>query len=125
MNHEQHPTPAVELQPDSKQIDIERLQQTAARLGDRINAGIAAAEREQQEISHGTARLIGHVLGRAYGRHSALANFGRTGEGGYDELRDEYLDIYIHPGISEQAQHWIDWLGTHLIQAERKEETHE
>lgn len=125
MNNEQHPTSAVELQPDSKQIDIERLQQTAARFGDRINAGIAAAEIEQREISRETARLIGHVLGRAYGRHSALANFGRTGEGGYDELRDEYLDLYIHPSISEQAQHWIDWLGTHLIQAERKEETHE
>lgn len=125
MNHEQHPTPVAELQPDTKQIDVERLQQAAARFGDRINAGIAAAEIEQREISRETARLIGHVLGRAYGRHSALANFGRTGEGGYDELRDEYLDLYIHPGISEQAQHWIDWLGTHLIQAERKEETHE
>lgn len=125
MNHEQHPTPATELQPDAKQIDIERLQQTAARFGDRIDAGIAAAGKEQREITHGTARLIGHVLGRAYGRHSALANFGRTGDGGYDTLRDEYLDLYIHPDISTRVQHWIDWLGTHLIQAERAEAAHE
>lgn len=125
MNTEQHPTSAPEMQSSTTQIDIERLQQTATRFGDRIDAGVDAAHQEQREITRETARLIGHVLGRAYGRHSALANFGRTGDGSYNELREEYLDLYVYPGISEQTQHWIDWLGTHLIQAERKEEPHE
>lgn len=125
MNYEQHHTPAPELSPDPQRIDMERLEQAATRFSDRIDDGISRAEMEQREISHGTARLIGHVLGRAYGRHSALANFGRTGDGGYDGLRDEYLDLYTHPAVTPQTQHWIDWLGTHLIQAERKEGSHE
>lgn len=119
MNYELHPNP--ERVP---QLDIERLNQTAARFGYQIDQGITEAERQQQEVSRGTARLICHVLGRAYGRHSNLANFGRTGEGTYGELRDEYLDLYSHPGISRQAQHWIDWLGTHLIQAENQDLPH-
>lgn len=125
MNNERTPTPAAEQQQAPTQIDLERLHQAAARFGDRIDAEISLAHQEQREITHETARLISHVLGRAYGRHSTLANFGRTGDGGYHDLRDEYLDLYIHPDVPEQTQHWIDWLGTHLIQAARKEEAHE
>lgn len=128
MNHFEHPPQPSEPEQivAATQPDLDRLAQTAARFDDRINQGITEAEHEQREITRDTARLICHVLGRAYGRQSALANFGRTGDGSYETLRPEYLDLYIHPGVSPQTQHWIDWLGTHLNEEViRKEESHE
>lgn len=127
MNHFEYPPQAIspEQPAPAPQLDLEHLAQTAARFGDRIDQGITEAAAEQREITRETARLICHVLGRAFGRQSALANFARTGDGSYDDLRPEYLDLYVHPGISRQVQHWIDWLGTHLIQAARKEEHYE
>jgi hypothetical protein len=83
-----------------------------------ISDGIAQALAEQTEIDDSTARCIAHVLGRAYGRESALADFGRTGEGQYLSLRDEYLDLYGHGRADAVTEEQIDWLGTYLVQRE-------
>jgi len=57
-------------------------------------------------------------LGRAYGPGSALATFGRTGEGNYLSLRDEYLDLYGDERADAVTKEMIDWLGTYLVQRE-------
>ncbi|GEK80126.1 hypothetical protein [Agrococcus baldri] len=85
------------------------------RFQDLITHGIAAASAEGREIDRGTARLIAHTLGRAAGRDSALAAFGRTGAGTYDDLRPEYLVLYQEPTTPPTVRHWIDWLGTYLV----------
>lgn len=96
----------------------ERLNRTADRFGQWILEGITAAYEGHREIDDMTARLIAHVLGRALGRESALAGFGRTGEGNYESLRDEYLPLYTDPTTPEEIRSWIDWLGTYLVQRE-------
>lgn len=101
-----------ELRPDSP----ERMNQTADRFQSYILNGIAAAHLEGREIDDATARTIAHALGRAFGRGSALAEFGRTGEGGYEALRDEYLILYGDSTTPSMIREWIDWLGTHLVQ---------
>ncbi|GEP47618.1 hypothetical protein MSA03_11260 [Microbacterium saccharophilum] len=83
-----------------------------------ISDGIAQALAENTEIDDGTARCIAHVLGRAYGRESHLADFGRTGEGHYLSLRDEYLDLYSSEQADPVTKELIDWLGTYLVQRE-------
>lgn len=70
---------------------------------------------EKRDVDRGTARCIAHVLGRSLGRHSALANFARTGEGGYETLREESLRLHNDEGGTASTQELIDWLGTHLI----------
>lgn len=115
--HESHPRDTGERNPES--LDFEHLHRTARRFEDRITAGISAAHAEQREIDDSCARLIAHVLGRAYGRHSGLAAFGRTGTGSYDDLREEYLDLYVTECASADIREWIDWFGTYLIQRER------
>lgn len=101
-----------------REIYHERLTTTAKRFEDRVLEGIQAAQAERTEIASGTARLIGHALGRAYGRASALAEFGRTGTGTYESLREEYLDLYTEESTPPEIREWIDWFGTHLIQRE-------
>ncbi len=98
--------------------DAERLNRTADRFGQWIFEGITAAYEGHREIDDMTARLIAHVLGRSLGRESALAGFGRTGEGNYETLRDEYLPLYTDPTTPEEIRSWIDWLGTYLVQRE-------
>ncbi|MDF1478768.1 hypothetical protein PYV02_06680 [Leifsonia sp. H3M29-4] len=98
--------------------DFRRLEVATRRFTQYIVDGIAAAQTEGREISQETARCIAHVLGRAYGRESALADFGRTGEGQYLTLRDEYLDLYGDPDTPAEVKEWIDWLGTYLVQRE-------
>lgn len=68
-----------------------------------------------------TARCIAHVLGRSLGRESALADYGRTSEGEYDVLREEYLRLHNDPGVTESTQELIDWLGTYLIHQQHPE----
>jgi hypothetical protein len=92
------------------------MERTASRFESRIVEGIVAAQSERREIDELTARLIGHVLGRALGRASALADFGRTSEGTYEALRDEYLGLYADETTPAQIKEWIDWLGTYLVQ---------
>lgn len=104
--------------PDRTAPDLRRFEVSLRRFGELIAAGIAEAMEKHTEIDDGTARCIAHVLGRAFGRESALAGFGRTGEGGYEALRDEYLAIYNGPDASVQAKELIDWLGTYLVQRE-------
>ncbi len=94
----------------------ERLTRTASKYEGWIAEGITAAHTESREIDLMTARLIGHVLGRATGRTSALADFGRSGEGDYESLRDEYLPLYADPTTPPEIREWIDWLGTHLVE---------
>ncbi|WP_154096466.1 hypothetical protein [Microbacterium testaceum] len=79
-----------------------------------ISDGIAQASAEHTEVDDYTARCIAHVPGRAYGRDSALAEFGRTGEGQYLTLRDEYLMLYTD-AITKEL---IDWFGTYLVARE-------
>ncbi|MFZ4893302.1 hypothetical protein ACL9RL_02510 [Plantibacter sp. Mn2098] len=99
----------------------ERLVRTAGRYEQQIVEGIATAKQEQREIDEHTARQIAHVLGRAVGRASALAEYGRAGysDGCYEPLREEYLDLYIDPTTPPGIREWIDWFGTHVIARER------
>lgn len=99
-------------------LDHGRLEQTTRRFEDRIRDGIAAAQAENSEISDGTARLICHVLGRAYGRDSALAEFGRSGQGAYEPLRDEYLPLWADTNAPPDVRTWVNWLGTYLVRRE-------
>ncbi|MBX3195396.1 MAG: hypothetical protein KF727_09925 [Microbacteriaceae bacterium] len=97
----------------------ERMARTAGRYENWIAEGISAAREASSEIDLMTARLIAHTLGRATGRTSALANFGRTGDGDYEALRDEYLALYSDPTSPPLIREWIDWFGTHLVQREQ------
>lgn len=98
--------------------DPERMARTADKYQSWIIEGITAAHTETREIDLMTARLISQALGRATGRSSALADFGRTGEGDYEALRDEYLTLYSDPTTPPMIREWIDWLGTYLVQRE-------
>lgn len=98
--------------------DFRRLEVSQRRFRTHIEEGIAQAMVEHTEIDEGTARCIAHVLGRAYGRESALADFGRTGEGNYLSLRDEYLALYVDEHATPITKEQIDWLGTYLVQRE-------
>ncbi|MDQ4213755.1 hypothetical protein [Microbacterium capsulatum] len=98
--------------------DWRRLEVARGRFIDRVANGIAEALATHTEITLGTARCIAHVLGRAYGRQSHLADFGRTGEGTYLDLRDEYLALYANNRADPITKEWIDWLGTYLVQRE-------
>jgi len=97
----------------------DRLANTADRFQAFILQGIAEAHEAGTEIDQGTARSIAHVLGRALGRDSALAEFARTGEGTYEILRDEYLQLYEAPSTPPMIKEWIDWFGTHLVGTQR------
>lgn len=98
-------------------IDLRRLEVAARRFESRIADGLSAALTENREIDDGTARVIAHVLGRAYGRASNLAEFGRTGEGTYSALREEYLQLYSLDAPAD-IREWIDWFGTYLVDRE-------
>lgn len=116
--HEPQRTPEARVAGDRTIPDFRRLEVTVRRFAQYILDGIATAQAERHEISNETARCIAHVLGRAYGRESALAEFGRNGEGQYLTLRDEYLDLYGDPDTPAQVKEWIDWLGTYFVQRE-------
>lgn len=97
----------------------ERMVHTAGKYENWIAEGITAAREASTEIDPLTARLVAHTLGRGVGRTSALADFARTGEGAYEALRDEYLDLYTNLTTPPPIREWIDWLGTHLVQREQ------
>lgn len=118
IEHEPQYRPEARAAVDREVPDLRRLEVATRRFTQYIVDGIAAAQAEGREISHETARCIAHVLGRAYGRESALAGFGRNGEGEYLTLRDEYLDLYSDPDTPGEVKEWIDWLGTYLVQRE-------
>lgn len=77
--NEHEPRPAA----DTESPDWRRLEVALGRFGTLISDGINTALANQTEVDDATARCIAHVLGRAYGRDSALADYGRTGEGQY------------------------------------------
>lgn len=104
------------LAPDRERPDWRRPEVTARRFGDRIAEGLAQAAEQHTSIEHGTARCIAHVLSRALGRGSALATFARTGEGDYEELREEYLTLY-HYAEAAWITDLVDHFGVHLIRA--------
>lgn len=101
--------------PQRETPDWRRFEVAARRFGELIATGITEAMEQQRDVDEGTARCIAHVLGRSLGRHSALADFARTGEGEYESLREEYLSLHNHEGVTASTQELIDWLGTHLI----------
>ncbi len=111
---EHQPRPA----PEREEHDWRRLDVATHRFETMISDVITQALESGSEIDHDTARCIAHVLGRALGRHSALADFGRSGEGTYLSLRDEYLDLYNAPDAPTSVKEWIDWLGTYLVARE-------
>lgn len=117
---EHEPRIAPETRPARRgdEPDWRRLEVAQRRFGPMIADGIATAQAEQTEIDEETARCIAHVLGRAHGRESALADFGRTGEGHYLTLRDEYLDLYGDDRADAETKELIDWLGIYLVQRE-------
>lgn len=102
----------------------ERLVRTANRAEYAIYEGTTSAQREGREIDDETARRIARVLGRALGRGSRLAEYGRTGHtdepGTYEALREEYLDLYIDPSTPQKVREWIDWFGTYLVGREQR-----
>ena len=104
--------------PERASPDWRRLEVASGRFAQLISDGIAQASAQKSEIDDNTARCIAHVLGRAYGRESALADFGRTGEGQYLTLRDEYLNLYSNERADAVTKEMIDWLGTYLVQRE-------
>lgn len=112
------PGPEVLPARETTGIDWRRLEVPIGRFSQYITSGIDQARAEHREIDHGTARCIAHALGRGYGRQSHLAEFGRTGEGDYLALREEYLNLYNTPEIHPAAKELIDWFGTHLVQRE-------
>jgi hypothetical protein len=116
--HEPHLTPDIREAPERGSPDWRRLEVAAGRFIEPIANGIAQALADESEIDDGTARCIAHVLGRAYGRESALADFGRTGEGQYLTLRDEYLNLYGDERADAVTKEMIDWFGTYLVQRE-------
>lgn len=116
--HEPHMTPEVRPAPDRETPDWRRLESATNRFAQLVVDGIAEAQTEGREIDESTARCIAHVLGRAYGRDSALAAFSRTGEGQYLSMRDEYLDLYGDERAGVVIKEMIDWLGTYLVQQE-------
>lgn len=121
MNEHEPSTPRggeVELERTGQLADFRRLEVAFGRFADRIAEGIAHALAEHTEIPDETARCIAHVLGRAYGRQSALADFGRTGQGNYLSLRDEYLALYTDEHATAVTKEIIDWLGTYLVARE-------
>lgn len=116
MNEHEPRTPEARPAPDRARPDWRRLEVALGRFGQLIFDGITAAQSQHREVAPDTARCIAHVLGRAYGRESHLADFGRTGEGNYEELREEYLDLYANPETDRVTKELIDWLGTYLVQ---------
>ena len=116
--HEPHMTAEARPSPERARPDWRRLVVARDRFLTPIADGIAQATAEGEEIDEGTARCIAHALGRAYGPGSALATFGRTGEGNYLSLRDEYLDLYGDEQADAVTKEMIDWLGTYLVQKE-------
>lgn len=99
--------------------DFRRLNVARRRFTQYIDEGVERARATQTEIDKPTARCIAHVLGRALGRESLLADYGRTGEGAYLDLREEYLDLYSDPAVTEDTKQLIDWFGTFLMQREK------
>ena len=122
--HAPRPTPETPAIPEIRRaretsgIDWRRLDVATNRFGEYIAEGIATALAEKTELDDAAARCFAHVLGRALGRSSKLAEFGRTGEGSYLELREEYLDIYGHEEANPVTKELIDWFGTYLIHRE-------
>lgn len=116
--HEPTLTSEVREAPERASPDWRRLEVAAGRYSAWITDGITSALAESREIDHDTARCIAHVLGRAYGRDSALADFGRTGVRQYLTLRDEYLNLYGDEHADAITKEMIDWLGTYLVQRE-------
>lgn len=96
--------------------DWRRLEVATRRFNEYLNDGINAALLAERPIGPGIARCIANILGRSLGPASALAEYGRTGEGSYQALREEYLSLYWHPAAPAHAQELVDWFGTHLIQ---------
>lgn len=64
----EQPQPEVRPAPMREVPDWRRLEVTLHRFGDRISAGITAAQEQREEIDHGTARCIAHVLGRSWAK---------------------------------------------------------
>ena len=116
--HEPRMTPEARPAPQRETPDWRRLTIARDHFLDTIADGLARAIAVHEEIDEATARCIAHVLGRAYGRDSALAGFGRTGEGSYLSLRDEYLDLYGDEKADPIIKEMIDWLGTYLVRRE-------
>lgn len=116
-----HETPAgadrAQLQPDDQepQDRVDRSIDAWARM---IQGSIDVARHDRRDIDFSTARVIAHVLSFTLGRSSYLADFARTGEGNYTELRDDYLSLYADPETPPEVRRWIDWLGTFLVQRE-------
>lgn len=103
------------IAPSGETPDWRRLEVAANRFSHLISDGINHAVERQGVIDHSTARCIAHTLGRAFGRESALAVFGRTGEINYEAMRDEYLSLYSDPAAPTPVIEQIDWLGTSII----------
>ena len=113
--NEHEPRPAREGDgPDFRRLEVAR-----GRFQQYLEEGISRALATHSEIDTSTARCIAHVLGRAYGRESLMAEYGRTGEGQYLDLREEYLDLYVDERIDADTKQLIDWFGTYLIQKEK------
>lgn len=115
---EREQQPVVYPAPDRETPDWRRLEVASRRFGELIAAGITTAIDERSEVDDGTARCIAHVLGRAFGRHSALSGYGRTGKGDYEALRDEYLTLYNAADVPAPTKELVNWLGTYLVQRE-------
>lgn len=92
----------------------------AGRLPKRIAKGLETAREAHREIDEETARRMAFLLGRATGPGSVLTDFAFDGGGTYEDLRDEYLELYADPTAPPEVREWINWLGTYLIAQQRE-----
>lgn len=105
------PRPAPErVVPDWRRFEV-----TAKRFKAYIDGGIYIANRERKMIDRGTAQCVAHVVGRALGRDSALADYGRGNDQPYEALRDEYIYLLRQPDASEELRELVNRLGTFLV----------
>lgn len=109
------------IAPEPANLDWRRLEVASKRFSSRIGEGINHATEHHTLIDHETARCIAHTFGRAFGRQSALAEFGRTGEAAYEASRDEYLQLYRTAEAPAWLTAQVHWLGTYLIRAQHPE----
>ncbi len=87
---------------------------------DRIDTGIAIANREQREIDHGTARAIASLFHDGSALTLSFASTGAIIEEG-DELYRALFPDYA--SLPTQEQGWANWFGTYAVQRIVKGET--
>lgn len=54
-----------------------------------------------------------------------MADFGRSGAGDYEELRDEYLTLYGNEQATTEIKELVNWFGSYLVERENTGSGHQ